>query len=331
MGKHKLILFVLIVPALIAACGGGPGGGAATEGPASSVTTDGTPPAAEASGIPTAGESAAPTEGTTGNAKDLILATTTSTQDSGLLDVLLPEFERQTGYRVKPIAVGSGEALKLGERGEADVLLVHAPESEEEFMATGAGVDRTLVMHNDFVLVGPASDPAGIRGGADAAAALEKVSANQAVFVSRGDDSGTHKKELTLWEKADRPEPSGGWYLETGTGMGATLRVASERRGYTLTDRGTYLAQRGTLELEVLVQGGKDLLNVYHVIGVNPDRFPRVNAAGARTFSRFLVSPATQRTIGEFGREKFGQPLFVPDAGKAEDALEGGLPTYRAA
>ena len=250
--------------------------------------------------------------------KDFILATTTSTQDSGLLDVLIPEFEKRSGYRVKPIAVGSGEALKLGEKGEADVLLVHAPKSEEEFMETDAGVGRTLVMHNDFVFVGPSQDPAGVKGTKGAPQALEKIAGKGAPFFSRGDDSGTHKKELSLWEKTKTPKPRGEWYQETGTGMGPTLRVASEKRGYTLTDRGTYLSQRDTLDLQVLVEGDKDLLNIYHVIRVSPEKFPRVNAKGAQAFADFLVSRDAQAMIGEFGREKFGQPLFVPDAGKSE-------------
>jgi tungstate transport system substrate-binding protein len=266
---------------------------------------------------PTATAGGAATRG----GRNIILATTTSTQDTGLLDVLIPTFEKRAGYKVKPIAVGTGEALKLGARGDADVLLVHAPQSEQEFMATGAGVDRTLVMHNDFVLVGPPSDPAGIRGMRSAARALGKIAKEEAAFVSRGDDSGTHKKELSLWEQTGTTKPRGSWYLETGTGMGQTLQVASEKRGYTLTDRGTYLARRDKLDLEVLVEGDKSLLNVYHAIAVNPKKFPKVNAAGARAWIDFLVSPDTQKLIGEFGRDRFGQPLFVPDAGKAEAAV----------
>jgi tungstate transport system substrate-binding protein len=250
----------------------------------------------------------------------VILATTTSTQDSGLLDVLIPHFERHTEYRVKPVAVGTGQALKMGLMGEADVLLVHAPKSEEAFMRTGAGVDRRLVMHNDFVIVGPGSDPAGIKGLHDTEEALGKIASSDSPFVSRGDDSGTHKKELELWAKTGI-EPGGAWYIESGTGMGQTLRIASEKGGYTLADRGTYLALRDTLDLEVLVEKLPPLLNIYHVIGVNPERFPKVNAVGGRAFADFLVSPEAQRIIGEFGREKYGQPLFVPDAGKSEDQL----------
>ena len=254
----------------------------------------------------------------------VILATTTSTQDTGLLDVLLGPFEQTTGYSLKIIAVGTGQALALGERGEADVLLVHAPASELEFMATGAGVDRRLVMHNDFVLVGPKSDPAAVRGSNDPVAAMKAIASSAAAFYSRGDDSGTHKKELSLWESADA-KPEGGWYRETGTGMGQTLRTASEKQAYTLTDRATYLSLQQTLDLELLVEGGKPLLNVYHVIRVNPERFPKVAAEGARAWADFLVSSEAQAIIGAFGREKYGEPLFVPDAGKSEDALGGAV------
>ncbi len=188
-----------------------------------------------------------------GGSRDVILATTTSTQDSGLLDVLLPRFEARTGYRVKAVAVGTGQALKLGAMGEADVLLVHAPKAEREFMRTGAGLERRLVMHNDFVIVGPDADPAGIEGLHDTEEALRKIASSGSPFISRGDDSGTHKKELELWEKAG-PRPGGEWYIESGTGMGQTLRIASEKRGYTLADRGTYLALRDAIDLEVLVE-----------------------------------------------------------------------------
>lgn len=295
------ILFTLLV-LLFAACGGP---ATNTSAPAPTVTAG----AAGSAPLASSGK------------RDVILATTTSTQDSGLLDVLIPEFERESGYKVKPIAVGTGEALKLGENGEADVLLVHAPKSEEEFMATGAGVNRTLVMHNDFVIVGPPNDPAGVKRVKTAADAFKTIAAKKAAFFSRGDDSGTHKKEVSIWEKTGDPEPQGAWYKQTGTGMGQTLRVASEKRGYTLTDRATYLSQRDTLDLDVLAQGEKSLLNVYHVIVVNPEKFPMVNAKGAQAFADFLVSPDAQKMIGEFGRSEYGQPLFVPDAGKSEAAL----------
>ena len=251
---------------------------------------------------------------------EIILATTTSTQDSGLLDALNQVFESQTGYLLKTVAVGSGEALKMGEECNADVLLVHAPSSEKELMDKGFGAERKLVMHNDFLIVGPADDPAGIKGAATAAEALKKIAEAGAVFVSRGDDSGTHKAELKLW-KAAGLEPQGEWYLETGQGMGATLKIASEKAGYALTDRATYLATRDDLALEPLVEGDKALLNVYHVITVNPEKCPKVNQEGANAFASYLVSPETQAAIAAFGVDKFGQPLFYPDADKTDADL----------
>ncbi len=255
---------------------------------------------------------------------NLILATTTSTQDSGLLDVLIPRFEQQTGYRVKTVAVGTGAALKMGEQGNADVLLVHAPEAEEAFMAAGFGADRRLVMHNDFVLVGPAADPAGIRGIARAVEALRKIAAAGATFVSRGDNSGTHQVELALWQQAGVAPAGRPWYLESGQGMGATLKLASEKAAYTLTDRGTYLANRANLQLVILVEGDTMLLNVYHVMIVNHEKWPNTNRAAATAFADFLTSPATQELIRTFGADKYGQPLFVPDADKTDADL--GLP-----
>ncbi len=258
-------------------------------------------------------------------ARDVILATTTSTQDSGLLDVLVPLFERQTGYHLKPIAVGSGAALKLGQEGEADVLLVHAPADEEAFMVAGYGVDRHLVFYNDFVIVGPMDDPAGVAGTASAVEALRKIAAAKVAFVSRGDDSGTNKKELALWQ-ATGITPTGSWYVESGTGMGDTLNIASERDAYTLTDRGTYLALQSRLSLKVLVEGDEGLVNVYHVIAVNPAAHPAVNTAGAQAFVAFLLDPATQQVVGDFGRERFGQPLFTPCADDACGVEGAGTP-----
>lgn len=257
--------------------------------------------------------------------KDVILATTTSTQDSGLLDVLIPLFEKKTGYRVKTVAVGTGQALAMGERGEADVLLVHAPEAELKVVKSGAAVNRHLVMHNDFIICGPEKDPAGIRGISSAPLAFEKIAKAGALFISRGDDSGTHKKELEIWKEAGIT-PGGPWYQESGTGMGQTLNIASEKGGYVLTDRATYLALKKNLNLVILVQSDrtgehspdKSLLNIYHVMQVNPEKFPKVNAKGAKAFVDFMVSPETQKIIGEFGVDKFGEPLFVPDAGKPE-------------
>jgi tungstate transport system substrate-binding protein len=251
---------------------------------------------------------------------ELILATTTSTQDSGLLDVLVPAFEKASGYTVKTVAVGTGQALQMGQEGNADVLLVHAPASEKTYMEGGFGAERLLVMHNDFIFVGPAADPAGIKGTASAVDALKKIAAAGAPFISRGDDSGTHKAELALWKKAEIT-PEGGWYIETGQGMGATLKVAGEKAGYTMTDRATYLANKEGLGLDILVEGDTSLLNVYHVITVNPEKWPKVNVEGAKAFAQFLVSKDIQKMIGEFGVDKFGQPLFFPDADKTDADL----------
>ncbi len=220
------------------------------------------------------------------NAK-LLLVSTTSTQDSGLLDVLLPAFSEQTGYQVQLVATGSGQALKIGEQGNADVILLHSPAAEKEFIANGFGIDRRLVMHNDFVIVGPSSDPAEIRGETPADA-LKDIFASRATFVSRGDNSGTHVKELALWKNAGLDPAGEDWYLETGQGQGATLSIASEKDGYALTDRGTFLAYKTNVEnLEILVEGDPFLLNVYHVITVNPEKWPHVNLDGATGFCRF--------------------------------------------
>ncbi|RME89198.1 MAG: tungsten ABC transporter substrate-binding protein [Anaerolineae bacterium] len=250
----------------------------------------------------------------------LILATTTSTQDSGLLDVLVPAFEQASGYRVQTVAVGTGQALKMGQNGDADVLLVHAPTAEEAFMDAGYGADRRLVMYNDFVLVGPATDPAAVRSQTDACAAFKSIASARALFVSRGDDSGTHKKERALWKCAGLT-PAAEAYIESGQGMAATLLIASEKGAYTLTDRATYLANRQNLHLVILLEGDPHLLNIYHVITVNPQRWPQVNAEGARAFADFLTSQEGQSLIGEFGIERFGQPLFTPAAGMDENDL----------
>jgi tungstate transport system substrate-binding protein len=250
--------------------------------------------------------------------KNVILATTTSTQDSGLLDVLVPAFEKQSGFMVKTIAVGSGQAMTMGQKGEADVLLVHSPDAEKKFMEDGFGTGRRLVMHNDFVVVGPAADPAKIKGMKSTADALKAVGAGGGTFISRGDNSGTHAKEKALWKAAGVTAEGQAWYQQTGLGMGQTLNVASEKGFYTLADRGTYLAMKKTLALDIVVEGDKSLLNVYHVIEVSQPKWPKVNAAGAKAFADFMVSEETQKTIGSFGVEKFGAPLFFPDAGKAE-------------
>ncbi|HDH96442.1 MAG TPA: tungsten ABC transporter substrate-binding protein [Proteobacteria bacterium] len=245
--------------------------------------------------------------------KSMILATTTSTYDTGLLDELLPLFEKRYGISVKVIAVGTGQALALGRSGNADALLVHAPAAEEAFMAQGHGSERLAVMHNDFLIVGPASDPAGIRGMKDAVRALAKIAESKALFISRGDDSGTHKRERALWKRAGT-EPSGDWYIECGQGMAATLRIAYQKNGYTLTDRGTYLSQRKVVKLEPMVEGDPALVNPYHIIVVSKKRHPKVKAEHARLFARFLVDPETQRFIGSFGIKEYGEPLFHPDA-----------------
>jgi len=247
-------------------------------------------------------------------AKDLILATTTSTQDSGLLDALLPVFEKETGYRVKTIAVGTGQSLAMAEKGAADVVLCHAPESEKKLVDAGAVTNYQLVMHNDFLIAGPPDDPAGIKG-KSSLEALKAIMEKDALFISRGDDSGTNKKELALWNQAGTNPAGRKNYLETGQGMGATLQMASEKQAYTLIDRGTFLSQKARLRLEALSEGDKTLLNIYHVMQVNPERFSRVNAEGAKAFVGFMIAPDTQKKIGEFGKEKFGQSLFFPDAG----------------
>jgi len=247
--------------------------------------------------------------------KDLILATTTSTVDTGLLDFLIPIFEKQTGYRVKTIAAGTGQALAMGEKGEADVLLVHAPEAEKKLVDSGLVTNYQLVMHNDFVIVGPATDPAGIKG-KQSSDAFKAITQKGSPFVSRGDDSGTHKKELSIWKKAEITLTGAKWYQESGQGMGSTLLMASEKQAYTLTDRGTYLAQKGNIKLDILSEGDKSLLNIYHVMQVNPEKFTKVNGKGSKAFVEFMISPETQKTIGDFGKDRFGQPLFSPDAGK---------------
>jgi tungstate transport system substrate-binding protein len=255
--------------------------------------------------------------------KTLILATTTSTQDSGLLDVLIPMFEKQAGYFVKTISVGSGQAMKMGERGEADVLLVHSPEAEKTFVAQGFGVNRKLVMHNDFIILGPAKDPAKIRGSKTAAEAFKKIANSGSLFMSRGDNSGTHAKEKGLFKAAGITPDGQKWFQQTGLGMGETLSVAAEKQGYLLADRGTYLAlnKKTRLGLDILVAGEPKLLNIYHVIEVNPAKWSSVNSAGAKAFSGFMVSKKAQDIISRFGIKEFGSPLFFPDAGKKPESL----------
>jgi tungstate transport system substrate-binding protein len=252
--------------------------------------------------------------------RTVILSTTTSTQDSGLLDVLLPLFEKQTGYLVKTVSVGTGQALALAAKGDADVALVHAPALEKKYVADGKLLNRRLVMYNDFVIIGPKDDPAKIRSAKTSAAALKAIEQAKASFVSRGDNSGTHSLEKTLWKEAG-VEPKGSWYIEAGQGMGATLAIANERNAYTITDRGTLLALSKRVVLPILIEGDRALLNIYSVMEVNPANGPRINSAGGKAFADFMVASQTQAVIKNFGLEKFRQPLFVPVAGRNEEEL----------
>ncbi|MBI4492049.1 MAG: substrate-binding domain-containing protein [Chloroflexi bacterium] len=290
--------------------------------PAAAPAAQPAPPTAATGAQPASKPTPTPVE-RSGDSKEVILATTTSTQDSGLLDVLVPLFEQQSGYRVKTISVGTGAALALGARGEADVVLVHAPEAEEKWMAEGNGTERLLVMHNDFLLLGPPADPAGIKGERSALVALKRIAERGAPWVSRDDNSGTDQLEKRLWQQAGLSPKGQSWYISTGQGMGATLTLADQKNAYTLSDRATYLARQRTLQAVPLVEGDAQLLNVYHVMPVNPARFPnvRINAPGGKAFADFLVAPRTQEVIGVFGKDKYGQALFFPDAGKAEDQL----------
>ena len=247
----------------------------------------------------------------------VILSTTTSTQDSGLLDTLVPLFEKKTGLTVKTISVGTGQALALAARGEADVALVHAPSLERKYLEEGRMQNRRLVMYNDFVIIGPEDDPAKIKGMPKAVEALKRIAETQLRFVSRGDKSGTHLLELGLWKQAG-VEPTGAWYIESGQGMGQTLGIANDRRAYTITDRGTWLAFQKRISLPILVEKDKPLLNIYSVMEVNPANGPRVNVAGGKAFADFMVTPDTQAVIKTFGVDKHGQPLFVPIAGKSD-------------
>ncbi len=254
------------------------------------------------------------TADTSGEEKKLILATTTSTDDSGLLDFILPDFEDQYNTRVDVVAVGTGQALKLGEDGNADVLLVHARAREDAFMEAGHGVRREDVMYNDFVIVGPGADPAGIKGMTNASESFAQVASTEAAFVSRGDDSGTHTKEKAIWSAAGI-EPSGDWYISAGQGMGAVITMANEQQAYTLSDRATYLARSlEGLELVILVEGDPILFNPYGVMAVNPDKGDHIQLALANQFVDWLVSVETQEKIATYGMEQFGAPLFTPDS-----------------
>jgi len=246
----------------------------------------------------------------------LILATTTSTENSGLLDDLVPIFEERSGINVKVIAVGTGAALRMAAEGNADALLVHAPAAEKELVQSGDVINRRLVAYNDFVLVGPPDDPAGIRGERDIETALAGVAAAEARFISRGDDSGTHKKELALWAAAGL-DPAGNWYEESGQGMGSSLTIADQKEAYILTDRGTFLALGPTLDLEVLSEGDPELINIYSVMQVEPGK-GQINADAAAAWVAFLLEPETQDWIEAFRREEFGRSLFIPTRGRSE-------------
>ncbi len=315
----RTMFFTLVMILILALSACGP---AATPAPQPTVI-----PATEVSTAAPAPTEVPPTpEPTVPANPELILATTTSTQDSGLLDVLIPIFEQQAGFKVKTVAVGSGAAMTMGQEGNADVLLVHSPTAEKTFMADGWGKDRALIMHNDFVIVGPEADPAGIKskGPSDALKAIAAAGeAGTASFIARADKSGTSTKELGMWIKAelDPATTKPAWYVETGQGMGATLTIASEKGAYTLTDRATFLANKANLQLEILLEGNNALLNVYHVITVNPDKWPKVNYDGAMAFLKFMANPATQEIISQFGVDKYGQQLFVPDADKTDADL----------
>jgi tungstate transport system substrate-binding protein len=258
--------------------------------------------------------------------KEIILSSTTSVRDSGLMDKLIPVFEQQSGYMLKPIYNGSGAALALGEKGEADVLVVHSPAAEITFMNNGYGSDRRLIMHNDFILLGPAADPAGVKGSATAKDAFQKIADAKAEFYSRGDNSGTDAKEKSIFKSigitaVDKSPDNPSWYIESGSGMGQLLIIASEKQGYTLSDRATYLASKANIALEILFEGDPVFLNLYHVIQINPEKFPGiVNAAGAKAFADFMVGPAAQDIIGKF-TDKNGVLLFVPDGGKTDADL----------
>ena len=309
--KTKITYFLLIAVLLIGmiaavSCSGEPA--ATTKAPTATTTA----------ATPTTAIVAQPAN------TEVILATTTSTADTGLLDALLPIFKDKTGYNVKPIAVGSGAAKAMGDRGEADVMLLHAPDYEMQSISSGNGTNRTLIMHNDFVVVGPPSDPVGIKGMASSVEAFKKLAASQATIITRNTNSGTDLAESKIWAAAGINPVGQKWYIQSGTGMGASLQVASEKGAYCLTDRGTYLKSQKTLTLDILVQGDKAyLLNVYHALLVNPAKWPKVNAAGAKAFIDFLVAPETQKFISTFGIDKYGQPLFFPDAGKSEAEVGG--------
>jgi tungstate transport system substrate-binding protein len=284
-----IMLIVLMMVSVIAGCGG-----TTTQQPQQQSTEQ--KPA----------ETTAPAE------KTMTLATTTSTQDSGLLEVLLPAFEKKEVIKVKVVAVGSGAAMEMGKKGDADVLLVHSPKAEKEFMDGGFGDDKKSVMHNEYFIVGPANDPAKIKGVKTADEAIKAIAASKSVFISRGDNSGTHTKEKGLWEKA-KITPEGTWYVQAGQGMGATLTMAQEKGGYTLTDSATFLSQKDKLKLVIMVRGDTALANPYSVITVSKIKFPQIHFEEAAKFAEFITSAEGLAVITEFGKDKYGEPLFISD------------------
>ena len=313
MKSRLSVLFSLLIIFTLALGACAPATPVPTEPPATIAPTEIPPTEIPPTAVPPTPEPTTPANPT------LILATTTSTQDSGLLDVLIPLFEAESGYTVQTVAVGSGQAMQMGQEGNADVLLVHSPSAEKTFMSDGWGKDRALVMHNDFIVVGPADDPAKVKG-LSALDAFKTIAAAQAPFIARADKSGTSTKELGIWTKAelDPATEKPAWYIETGQGMGASLTIASEKSAYILTDRATFLANKDNLQLEILVEGDNSLLNVYHVITVNPEKWPKANYDGATAFMKFMTEASTQETIGKFGVDKYGQQLFIPDADKTD-------------
>jgi len=314
MRSLKFFNLMLVVALMLAACGGA----ATTPPPAPTATTV---PPTQAPTNPPPTSTTAPTP--VPEPQTLRLATTTSTADSGLLDAILPDFEAKYNARVDVVAVGTGQALELGTKGDADVVLVHARSREDKFVADGDGLNRLDVMYNDFVLVGPKDDPAGVNGLATAKEAFATIADKKSAFASRGDDSGTHSKEKSIWASATiTPTVESGWYLSIGQGMGETLLFANEKLAYTISDRGTWLAQQENLPNLTVVVGGasiaenkdKGLLNPYGVIPVNPEKHPGVNFELATNFAEWIASVETQKAIADYGKDKFGEPLFYPSS-----------------
>jgi tungstate transport system substrate-binding protein len=254
------------------------------------------------------------------NPKEIVILTTTTTQDSGILRILTDAFAKRSGLTVKAIVAGSGDILKQGARGEGDVLVTHSPDAEKAWMAEGNGTSRRLVMYNDFVIIGPEVDPAKIRG-LKASDALRRIADAKAPFVSRGDQSGTHVRELAMWKRAGIEPKGQSWYRETGQGQGLTMDVASQFQGYAFTDRGTYLVHAKRIGLPILVENDPALYNIYHVMPVNPAKFPKVNASAGKDFADWVVSSEGQNVIAEFGKAQYGRSLFVPAAGMSEQEL----------